>query len=188
MSLIAIKPPAFDCDIALSYAGVDNFMGRAVYRSDAAAYLHADAAICFGRAIEMARILSMRFVLYDAYRPQEAQELLWHHTPDPEFITDPKRGSPHSRGVAVDVTLKDMTSGKILDMGTAFDAFTPQSHHGSDGLSQEAMRNRFMLLGLMVSAGFDYFRNEWWHYQLPQASSYELLRDGAAAPPMMKVR
>jgi D-alanyl-D-alanine dipeptidase len=60
---------------------------------------------------------------------------------DPEFLADPRRGSPHSRGVAVDLTLLD-GGGRELDMGTAFDAFTPLSHHGRTDVSAEAQRNR----------------------------------------------
>ena len=51
-------------------------------------------------------------------------------------------------------------------MGTAFDAFTPLSHHGRTDVSAEAQRNRLLLMGLMTSAGWDFYRNEWWHYQL----------------------
>lgn len=181
--LILLTPERYDVDISLSYAGCDNFMETAVYRRDAEAYLHEDAAAALRRAIALLAAQGLRLRIYDAYRPQEAQERLWHHTPNDEFIVNPRRGSPHSRGVAVDVTLLDGDG--ALDMGTDFDAFTRQSHHGSEGVSSDAAANRFMLLGAMVSAGWDYFRNEWWHYQLPDASSYPLIHDGDAAPCMM---
>ncbi len=60
-------------------------------------------------------------------------------------------------------------------MGTAFDAFTPLSHHGRTDVSAEAQRNRLLLMGLMTAAGWDFYRNEWWHYQLFDARRYPLV-------------
>ncbi len=110
--------------------------------------------------------------------------MLWNHTPDPEFLADPRRGSPHSRGAAVDVSLLD-DSGNLLDMGTPFDAFTPLSHHGSAGVSVTAQRNRSLLLGLMTTAGWDFYSKEWWHYQLFDNRRYPLIGDSALPKPMM---
>ena len=100
------------------------------------------------RAIALARPLGLRLKIFDALRPSEAQWALWNARPDPEFLADPRRGSPHSRGVAVDLTLVD-GAGAELDMGTGFDAFTPLSHHAATEISAAAQRNRFLLLGLM---------------------------------------
>jgi D-alanyl-D-alanine dipeptidase len=88
-------------------------------------------------------------------------------------------------GVAVDLTLLD-SSGAELDMGTPFDAFTPRSHHGDRQISIAAQRNRLLLLGLMTAAGWDFFKNEWWHYQLFNARArYAVLGDSALPVPMM---
>jgi D-alanyl-D-alanine dipeptidase len=70
-------------------------------------------------------------------------------------------------------------------MGTAFDAFTPLSHHGSTGVSEEAQRNRLVLLGLMTQAGWDFYRNEWWHYQLFNSRDYPLVSDSELDKPML---
>jgi D-alanyl-D-alanine dipeptidase len=69
-------------------------------------------------------------------------------------------------GAAVDLTLVDAEDGRALDMGTGFDDMRPASWHGDTTVSADAQRNRALLLGLMTAAGFDFFRNEWWHYQL----------------------
>ncbi|MGH7004056.1 MAG: M15 family metallopeptidase, partial [Alphaproteobacteria bacterium] len=119
------------------------------------------------------------------FRPSEAQWVLWRARPDPNFLADPRRGSPHSRGVAVDLTLVDSNK-RELDMGTGFDAFTPLSYHGiTAGIGTEAQRNRLVLLGIMTSAGWDFYRNEWWHYQLFNAREYPLLSDKDLPQPMM---
>ena len=187
MTLVRIGRPDFDVDIQLAYATPNNFTGKPVYRPDAQCWLDDDAASALSRAIDLARPLGLRFRIYDAFRPSEVQWALWNHTPDPEFLADPRKGSPHSRGAAVDLTLID-GNGDILEMGTAFDAFTPASHHADLSIPVEAQRNRLLLLGLMTSAGWDFYRNEWWHYQLFDArAKYPLLSDSILSQPMMAV-
>ena len=184
MTLIAIAPPDYDVDLDIAYASPRNFTGAPIYRR-AAAYLHPDAAAALARAIALAAALGLRLRIYDAFRPTEAQWKMWNHTPDPEFLADPRRGSPHSRGVAVDVTLLSR-DGAALDMGTPFDSFRPQSHHAATDIPVEAQRNRFLLLGLMSAAGWDFYRNEWWHYQLFEPRRFPLLSDQALAQPLMR--
>lgn len=183
MTLVKILPPGFDVDLEITYATPHNFTGAPVYRR-AACFLHPDAAAALQRAIALAGALGLRLKVFDGYRPAEAQWVLWHHTPDPEFLADPRRGSPHSRGVAVDLTLLDHT-GRELDMGTEFDAFTPLARHGNTEVSVAVQRNRLLLLGLMTAAGWDFYRNEWWHYQLFDSRRYALLADAEAGTSMM---
>jgi zinc D-Ala-D-Ala dipeptidase len=182
-ALVSITAGEYDIDISLAYATADNFTGRPIY-ARAIAYLHPEAAAALKRAVALAAALDLRIRLFDAYRPTEAQWVMWNHTPDPEFLADPNRGSPHSRGAAVDVTLVDK-AGNDLDMGTAFDAFTPLSHHGSTVVPARAQQNRFVLLGLMSAAGWDFYRNEWWHYQLFNASRLPLISDTALSPGLL---
>ena len=183
MDLVEISPATHDVELDIAYATANNFTGKPVYRR-AACYLHRDAEMLLGKAIELAAVLGYRLKIFDAFRPSEAQWILWNHTPDPEFLADPRKGSPHSRGVAADLTLID-GAGRELEMGTAFDAFTPASHHGDLGITPEAQRNRAILLGIMTSAGWDFYRNEWWHYQLFGSRDYELLGDAALREGMM---
>lgn len=183
MELVEIDPEVYGVSLDIAYATSRNFTGVPVY-SRAACFLHRDAAEALGRAVALAAARGLRFKIFDAFRPSEAQRVLWNHTPDPEFLADPRRGSPHSRGVAIDLTLVD-ASGAALDMGTEFDAFTSRSHHGDMEIGAEAQRNRHLLLGLMTTAGWDFYRNEWWHYQLFDAASYQLLGDSAVPCSMM---
>ena len=183
MNLVEIRKPNFDVEIEIAYASMDNFTGAPVYARPGC-YLHEAAAATLSEAIRLARVLDLRFRIFDALRPTEAQWALWNHTPDPDFLANPDRGSPHSRGVAVDLTLID-PSGNALDMGTDFDAFTPLSHHGISSIPATTQRNRHLLLGIMTSAGWDFYRNEWWHYQLFNARDYKLVRDSDLPEPMM---
>ena len=182
LDLVAIAPPGFDVDVTLAYATEANLTGQPVYRN-AECWLHREAADKLAAAIALARPLGLRLRIFDALRPVEAQWALWKARPDPEFLADPRRGSPHSRGVAVDLTLLD--GDRELEMGTPFDAFTPLSHHGRTDVSAEAQRNRLLLMGLMTSAGWDFYRNEWWHYQLFDQRRYPLVSDADLPRPMM---
>lgn len=183
MALVPIRKPDYDVEIALAYATPANVTGKPVY-SHARCYLHEEAAAALSRAIALAAPLGLRFKLFDAFRPTEAQWMLWNARPDPEFLADPRRGSPHSRGVAIDLTLID-GDGAELDMGTGFDAFTPLSHHANTEVSATAQRNRALLLGLMTAAGWDFYRNEWWHYQLFNSRRFPLYSDSALPEGLM---
>ncbi len=181
--LVDLKSAELPVSFDLAYATDKNFTGAPVYaRADC--YLLTDAVPYLEAAIKLANELDYTFVIFDAFRPSEAQWRLWNHTPDPEFLADPRRGSPHSRGVAIDLSLVDR-SGRQLDMGTEFDAFTPLSHHGNIGVSANAQRNRAILLGIMIAAGWRHYQMEWWHYQLADAHEYSLLGDTDISPSMM---
>jgi D-alanyl-D-alanine dipeptidase len=177
MALMELNGERDGVIIALAYATAHNFTGAQIYRR-AVCYLHEDALGPLRRAVALAAPLGLKLKILDAFRPAEAQWVLWNHTPDPEYIADPRRGSVHSMGVAVDLTLVDGTSGAELDMGTPFDDLRPVAWHGALDIAADVQRNRHLLLGLMSAAGFDFYDREWWHYQLfsPRAR-YPLLSD-----------
>ena len=181
--LVEITQSTHDVLIDIRYAGADNFTLCPVY-ARAGCYLNPEAERLLQAAIALARPLGLRVKIFDAFRPAEALWRLWNFRPDPEFLADPRRGSPHSRGAAVDLTLVDRT-GAEMDMGTGFDAFTALSHHGVTEISPAAQANRLTLLGLMTSAGWDFYRNEVWHYQLFQPRRYPVLSDTVLTRRMM---
>ncbi|MBI2241574.1 MAG: D-alanyl-D-alanine dipeptidase [Magnetospirillum gryphiswaldense] len=176
--LVRVTPDSHDVIIDLLYATADNFTQKPVYAAQAGCFLNAEAERLLCRTLELVRPLGLKLKIFDAFRPAEAQWVLWNHTPDPGFLADPRRGSPHSMGAAIDLTLVDRESGAELDMGTAFDEFTPRSHHGNQDISAAAQRNRHLLMGVMTTAGWDFYRNEWWHYQLFNArANHPVLSD-----------
>ncbi|NYT37279.1 D-alanyl-D-alanine dipeptidase [Allopusillimonas soli] len=179
-SLVEITAPAYPVEIDLAYAGTHNFTGRRIYASACCA-LHPDAAACLLKAALAARRAGYTLKIFDAYRPAAAQDVFWALCPDPRYVSDASKGSNHTRGIAVDVTLID-EQGRDLDMGTHFDAMQEQSHHDRDDLPATVQRNRSLLLGIMLQAGFHSIPTEWWHYELQPDSRYPLLDD-----PMVKV-
>ena len=174
-NLVAInKETGFDIELEIRYATANNVVGEKFY-DQPHSLLHSDAAKCLTKAIELAKIQGYRFKLFDTFRPIVAQEFLFNKFPDGGFVSNPQTGSiPHCRGVAVDLTLIDF-AGKELDMGTDFDNFTDLARHGSTAISVEAQKNRYILFGIMMSAGWDFYRQEWWHYQLFDARNYPII-------------
>ncbi|MBE7619441.1 D-alanyl-D-alanine dipeptidase [Komagataeibacter sp. FXV2] len=159
----------------IRYASDNNFVGRPVYARPVA-LLHPDAHAAFGRAAARARVLGLGFRIFDAFRPIEVQAILWDAVSDKAFVADPALGGTHPRGIAVDLTLFDLATGRDLPMGTGFDAVTPLSAHGAlEGLSPEVIHNRALLLGLMTTAGWESYEPEWWHYNLPDGDDLPVL-------------
>jgi D-alanyl-D-alanine dipeptidase len=83
--------------IDLKYATADNITGRPIYQ-EALCLLHTDAATALAKAISIATLAGLKLVVYDAYRPQQAQAQLWDACPNPEYVVDVAIGSNHSRG------------------------------------------------------------------------------------------
>ena len=162
-------------DIDLRYVGANNFVGRDLYGALDCRWLHAEAATALTESVAILRANhpSYKLLVLDALRPHRIQEMLWTHlegTSLRAYIADPARGSIHSFGMAVDVTILDET-GKELDMGTAFDALVEKSHPRqedqflADGsLTQKQIENRKILRQAMFGAGFRGINSEWWHF------------------------
>ncbi len=175
MQLIEIKKNTFNVTLDLKYASEDNILGKKVFQENRC-FLLEDAAEKLLDAISIAKDIGYKFKIFDAYRPSYVQEALWNFDPNPNFLSDPKKGSPHTRGIAIDLTLIDF-HGNELDMGTKFDDFTKNAYHLSEEVNKKVKINRRLLLSIMTLAGFDFYHKEWWHYQLFNASNYPLIKN-----------
>ena len=169
--LSAIEGIVFD----LRYATADNFAGRDLYTPLDCAWLHRDAAdaLSASAAWLTAQRNGRRLLVLDALRPQRVQEQLWAALQGTEllgYLAPPERGSIHSFGMAVDVTLID-ADGREVDMGTGFDDLSEQSHPAheerfisSGQLTRQQQQNREMLRAAMTHGGFVGISHEWWHF------------------------
>ena len=171
-NFIKVNQNQLDVDIDLRYASKNNFTGDKIYFSESC-FLHKIAYEHLCQAVDIAKKIGFRIKIFDAYRPTYVQKKLWETLPDPNFIAPPKKGSPHSRGVAIDLTL--LKNGREVDMGTEFDEFSKLSYHGSLDISKAAYHNRLILLGIMTDSGWDFYRNEWWHYQLFNSKNFQIV-------------
>lgn len=118
------------------------------------------------------KVKGLGLKMFDCYRPAPYQQRLWDKVPDPRYVMHPKRGSQHSRGAAVDLTIVD-SLGNELDMGTPYDFFGEEAHHPYTKLPKQVLVNRKLLKSTMEAAGFRSIRTEWWHYSL-KGNSYPL--------------
>ncbi len=173
-NFVKVNENNLDVSIDLRYASENNFTGEKVFFSNTC-FLHKVAYEHLCKAVEISKKLGFKLKIFDAYRPTYVQKKLWEFLPDPNFIAHPEKGSPHSRGVALDLTITK--EGKELDMGTEFDEFSKLSYHGSLDISDVAYKNRVILLGIMTDSGWDFYRNEWWHYQLFNSKNYQIVEN-----------
>jgi D-alanyl-D-alanine dipeptidase len=161
--------------IDLRYATPDNFVGRDLYSPHDCAWLHRDAAAALEKAVAWLaeRRPGCKLLVLDALRPQRVQEQLWAALQGTEllgYLAEPTRGSIHSFGMAVDITILDQ-QGRELDMGTGFDDLSELSHPALEqkmlargALTAAQIANRELLRGAMFQSGFAGINSEWWHF------------------------
>lgn len=172
VALVAVLALVPDAVIDLRYATSRNLTGKPLYPAPVA-LLARPAAEKLAVAAAALRRQGLRLVVYDAYRPLSAQRALWKAKPDARYVADPKTGSSHNRGAAVDVGLAD-AQGKPLLMPTDFDVFAPQAAHGAKGVAPAAAANAARLRAAMEAAGFEALAEEWWHYRDPAGKAWPL--------------
>ena len=161
--------------VDLRYASPNNFVGHDLYSPYDCAWLHVDAAAALERVVawlKQKRPGCTPLVL-DALRPQRVQQQLWdtlEGTGLQMYLADPARGSIHSYGMALDITILD-EHGRELDMGTGFDDMTELSHPAleegfirSGALDEAQAAHRRLLREAMSQAGFVGINTEWWHF------------------------
>ena len=164
--------------VDLRYAGANNFMNQRLYPSEARAWLRKAAADSLALVQKERKEKGWGIKIFDAYRPWSITDLMWQKVKDDRYAADPRKGSNHNRGVAVDLTIVDLKTGKELDMGTGFDNFSDTAHHVFRQLSSEVLFHRTTLKTIMEKHGFKALYTEWWHYSLVGAGEYELLDIG----------
>lgn len=163
MVFVALTDYIPDICIDLKYAGTDNFTGQVIY-DFSTVYLRYGTVEKLMAVQSDLRQLGLGLLVWDGFRPVEAQHKLWEVCPDSRYVANPKTGfSSHSRGNTVDVTLVD-AEGKKLVMPTGFDDFTAKADRDYADCSKEAADNAQLLEALMEKHGFSGYRAEWWHY------------------------
>jgi D-alanyl-D-alanine dipeptidase len=161
------QEPSIVLDIR--YATSNNFMGEKIYDC-AECYLRkevADAIVRVHRRLQAQGYGGLK--MFDCYRPHSAQWKLWKKVPNPQYVADPRKGSMHNRGSAVDLTVVDK-NGKELDMGTGFDVFDKKAYIDYIGHPDHINKNRKLLQEAMIAEGFRTTRTEWWHFSYTKKS------------------
>lgn len=146
----------------IRYATPNNFTKVQIYDCPAC-LLRPEVARALVQASKSLKKRGLRLKMFDCYRPRPYQQRLWDKVPDPDYVTPPAKGSMHSRGAAVDLTIVDARGG-ALDMGTPYDFFGPEAHTDYTKLPQKVLDNRRLLRETLEAAGFKGIRTEWWHF------------------------
>jgi D-alanyl-D-alanine dipeptidase len=167
---VATLDPGLFLDIR--YATPDNFLGRAVYDA-ARCLLVRDAAERLLAAERELRREGYRLVVWDCYRPRSVQWAMWELVPNPDYVADPRKGSRHNRGAAVDVGLRALDGGAV-PLPTEHDDFSPRAARDFMDLPSEAIANRERLERAMTAEGWIPLATEWWHFDAPDWERYPL--------------
>lgn len=154
----------------MKYATEDNFLKEKVYDC-AKCYVRGSVAKALVNANKDFMKKGYRIQLFDCYRPHSVQKKMWEIYPDPGYVANPKGGSVHNRGAAVDITLTDL-KGNPLNMGTDFDHFGKEAHHSYTELGTKVIANRKLLRKTMEAHGFSIIKTEWWHYNYTAGKKY----------------
>ncbi len=167
-TFVDLKNYSQDFVYDMKYATEDNFLKSKVYDC-AECYLRLKTVQALMEANSDFLKLGYRIKIYDCYRPLDIQKKMWKIVSNPSYVANPKTGSIHNRGGAVDISLVD-ASGKELDMGTKFDHFGPEAAVDYVKLSTEVKTNREILQTIMAKHGFSVLKSEWWHFNYAGAS------------------
>ena len=160
----------------IRYAGSNNFLGKPVYK-EARAFLQRPAAEALLAVHKELARSGYGLLIHDGYRPWAITKLFWDMTTgfQREFVADPKTGSKHNRGCAVDLTMYDLATGTVVEMPGGYDEMTPRSYPDYPGGPPEARAKRDLLRKAMESHGFTVESNEWWHFNYKDWTLYPIL-------------
>lgn len=175
MQDVTILAPLIKVD--LRYATANNFTKHVIYPKTARCYLRLKVAERLAAVQKSLEQKELGLKVYDCYRPRPVQAKLWALVPDERYVANPKNGSRHNRGAAIDLTLVDK-NGDELAMPTPYDDFSSRAHRSYQDLPAEALKNRATLEAAMVAQGFLPLPTEWWHFDDPDSKQYPMSEIG----------
>ena len=164
-ALVDLTAVAPHIRLDIRYATPRNFTKTALY-SEATCRLRRSVAARLARVQAALEPRGLGLKVFDCYRPLSVQRKFWALVPDPRYVADPKKGSRHNRGAAVDLTLVT-AAGADVAMPTDFDDFSVRAHRDYARLPAEVLANRATLEAAMVREGFVPMPTEWWHFDAP---------------------
>lgn len=177
--LVNIQSLDSSLKVDLKYSSTENFFKQDVYGSLTRAYLQHIPAESLKKANYLIQSINKdyRLLIFDAVRPLHIQEVLWNSLDSippnkrKNFVSDPKEGSLHNYGCAVDLSIFDISKNEPLDMGTKFDYFGYLAYPRLESellkqgkLTKTQIDNRILLRKVMVLNGFHPITSEWWHF------------------------
>ena len=175
--LVRIRDIDSSIQFDLRYTTTNNFLGIDLYEDFSEGYLQPDVAekLAMAQRALQKKDSTLSIVVFDAVRPRSVQQRMWDTLDMPiqekvKFVSNPKNGSLHNYGAAVDVSIIN-AKGNLLDMGTPYDHIgklawpsLEKAHLDSGTITQEVIDNRNLLRRSMRKGGFWNIQTEWWHF------------------------
>lgn len=171
--LVDVQKAVPGVKLDIRYATTNNFTGQQLYTSTNC-FLRRSTAEKLAQVQAELKPMGFGLKVFDGYRPLSVQWKMWKVYPNPGYVADPKKGSRHNRGAAVDLTLIHADGSAVL-MPSPYDSFTETAHRDSTNAPPEALANRALLERVMVKHGFEPLSTEWWHFDDVDWRKYPLM-------------
>lgn len=173
-TLVEIKKVIPTVVLDIRYATTNNFMHRVMYKQ-ARAFARKPVVMQLKKIQALLKTRGYGLKIFDAYRPYAVTVAFYEQASDKNFVANPKKGSKHNRGCAVDLTIIDLKTGQEVPMPTPYDSFEPQAAASYPHLPSAIIQNRDFLIGVMQAHGFKVIPNEWWHFDFIGWENYPLM-------------
>jgi len=167
---------SLDSTIAVEarYATANNFTGAVLpgYHANRV-LLRREAAEALVRVQRRLVSGGMGLKVFDGYRPVRATMgmMRWaERAARLDLFADGyiSSRSRHNLGLAIDLTLVDLSmGGREVDMGTPYDTLNESAHWAN--ATGRTLRYRQLLRRVMEEEGFRQYDKEWWHYSFEVA-------------------
>ncbi|MEJ7691949.1 M15 family metallopeptidase [Daejeonella sp.] len=172
--LVELKKYIPGLKLDIRYATKNNFAKQAVYKQ-ARAFARLPVANSLKKVQAELKRSGLGLKIFDGYRPYSVTVKFFDLASDKNFVANPKDGSRHNRGCAVDLTIINLKTGKDLNMPTPYDSFEAAASPDYKDLPAEVIKNRDLLIGVMERNGFQVMYNEWWHFDFKGWKDFELM-------------
>jgi len=161
--------------LEIRYATTNNFLGSKFY-AEPRAFMQRPAAEAVARAAKALKPLGYGLLIHDGYRPWFVTKTFWDATPQEKkwLVADPSKGSKHNRGCAVDLTLYDLKTGRVIEMPSTYDESTERAYAFYPGGTSLERWHRALLRRVMEAEGFAVNPEEWWHFDYKDWQQYAI--------------
>ena len=160
------------------YATENNFVGRSVYPEDMSLIMNKNVWEKLIKINNELKQSNFCIKIYDAYRPIVIQKLFWEFFYeekgyyDENLVANPNKYGTHNITInAVDIFLCNL-DGTNVELPCEFDDFSGKANIFFDGCSNEARKNRDLLINTAKKHGLLVNTEEWWHFYDEELKDY----------------
>lgn len=172
--LVEITKAIPDIKLDIRYATKNNFMKQVMY-GQAKAFARKPVVESLKKVQGELSKKGLGLKIFDGYRPYAITVAFYKKASDKNFVANPKQGSKHNRGCAVDLTLINLKTGKEIAMPTPYDSFSAAAAANYPNVSPEVKKNRDFFIAIMRKYKLNVLENEWWHYDFQGWQNYALM-------------